>query len=64
MSNELPGLINQFLEYMEIEKNCSKLTLRDYKHYLQVFNNWYFTTLPNKKIEDLEIKSWDEYVSS
>src|SRR3989344_8943639 len=41
MNNELPGLIDQFLEYLEIEKNCSKLTLRDYKHYLEVFNNWF-----------------------
>ena len=40
MNNELPGLIDQFLEYLEIEKNCSKLTIRDYRHYLEVFSNW------------------------
>lgn len=52
---DLPKLIDDFLEYLEIEKNCSKLTIRDYKHYLEVFNNWFTTTLPGKKIEDLDL---------
>ena len=34
-------LIDQFLEYLEIEKNCSKLTIRDYRHYLTVFDQWF-----------------------
>ena len=38
---ELPRLIDDFLEYLEIEKNCSKLTIRDYRHYLDVFAQWY-----------------------
>ena len=29
MQDELPGLIDQFIEYLEIEKNCSKLTSSD-----------------------------------
>ena len=33
----LPKLIQQFLEHLEIEKNCSPLTLRNYKHYLNRF---------------------------
>ena len=61
MQAELPGLIDQFLEYMEIEKNCSKLTLRDYRHYLQVFNNWFTTTLPDKKIKDLDLSLIRKY---
>lgn len=55
MNNELPGLIDQFLEYLEIEKNCSKLTLRDYRHYLKVFSDWYTTSLPDKTIENLDL---------
>jgi site-specific recombinase XerD len=51
----LPELINQFLEYLEIEKNCSKLTIRDYRHYLDVFNEWFDTTLPGKSLEDLDL---------
>ena len=33
----LPELVEQFLEYLEIEKNCSPLTIRDYRHYLNRF---------------------------
>ncbi len=61
MQDELPGLIDQFLEYLEIEKNCSKLTIRDYKHYLEVFNNWYTSTQPSKTIENLDLPTVRKY---
>ncbi len=61
MQDELPGLIDQFLEYLEIEKNCSKLTLRDYKHYLQVFNNWFTSTQPGKTVENLDLPTIRKY---
>lgn len=61
MQDELPGLIDQFLEYLEIEKNCSKLTLRDYRHYLEVFNNWFTSTQPGKTIEDLDLPTIRKY---
>jgi len=61
MQDELPGLIDQFLEYLEIEKNCSKLTIRDYKHYLEVFNNWYTSTQPSKTIENLDLPTIRKY---
>lgn len=61
MNNELPGLIDQFLEYLEIEKNCSKLTIRDYKHYLDVFNQWFSSSLPGKTIEDLDLPTVRKY---
>jgi len=57
----LPELINQFLEYLEIEKNCSKLTIRDYRHYLEVFNKWLASTLPGKNIEDLDLQIIRKY---
>lgn len=53
--SSLPELINQFLEYLEIEKNCSKLTIRDYRHYLSIFAKWFATTLPHKSIQDLDL---------
>ena len=37
MKNNLSGLIDKFLEYLEIEKGCSPLTIRNYKHYLNRF---------------------------
>jgi site-specific recombinase XerD len=33
-------LVNEFLEYLEIEKNYSQLTIRQYKHYLFRFIEW------------------------
>jgi len=33
----LPTLVNQFFEYLEIERNVSKLTIRNYRHYLRRF---------------------------
>jgi site-specific recombinase XerD len=49
--------IDNFLEYLEIEKNCSKLTLRDYRHYLEVFERWFSTTMPHKTIAELDLPS-------
>lgn len=57
----LHDLIGQFLEYLEIEKNCSKLTIRDYRHYLDVFENWFTTTLPQKKLKDLDLQIVRKY---
>lgn len=59
--DKLPQLIAQFLEYLEIEKNCSKLTLRDYRHYLDVFNEWFDTTLPDKTLGDLDLPTVRKY---
>ena len=61
ISSNLNELIDQFLEYLEIEKNCSKLTIRDYRHYLEVFSNWLSSTLPNKSIESLDIATVRKY---
>jgi len=36
----LNNLITQFLEYLEIEKNRSNKTIRNYGFYLKRFNNW------------------------
>ncbi len=34
---QLSQLVKEFLEYLEIERNVSKLTVRNYKHYLHRF---------------------------
>jgi site-specific recombinase XerD len=33
-------LIAEFLEYLEIQKGFSPLTIREYRHYLRRFHNW------------------------
>lgn len=55
MNGGLEEYKRHFFEYLEIEKNCSKLTIRDYRHYLDVFSNWFSSTLPHKQIEDLDL---------
>ncbi len=32
--------IDDFLSYLQVEKGCSPLTVRNYRHYLDRFNNW------------------------
>lgn len=57
----LPQHIDHFFEYLEVEKNCSKLTIRDYRHYLEVFYDWFSSTLPNKTIEDIDLTDIRKY---
>lgn len=59
--NQLSILIDQFLEYLEIEKNCSKLTIRDYRHYLEVFNIWFTQNISGKTIADLDLVTVRRY---
>ncbi|MCL6096155.1 MAG: tyrosine-type recombinase/integrase [Patescibacteria group bacterium] len=58
---QLPKLIDEFLEYLEVERNCSKLTIRDYRHYLDVFQKWFSSTLPDKSIENLDLSIVRKY---
>jgi site-specific recombinase XerD len=60
MPASLPELIDQFLEHLEIEKNASKLTIRDYRHYLDSFHNWYSPS-PTKSIETLSLTEIRKY---
>jgi site-specific recombinase XerD len=63
----MDSYIEQFLEYLEIEKNASKLTIRDYRHYLEVFSKWFSSTLSHKTIHDLDlyiVRRYRVYLSS
>lgn len=55
MPAPFPQLINEFFEYMEVEKNSSKLTIRDYRHYLEVFQHWFEVHHPDKILADLNL---------
>ena len=57
MKETLPEFIKQFLEYLEVERNCSKLTIRDYAHYLYVFSQWY----KERPISDLDLSTVRKY---
>ncbi len=39
-NTELPSKIEDFLEYLQVEKGSSPLTIRNYRHYLDRFLGW------------------------
>lgn len=41
MDLDLAVAIRRFLEYLEVERNCSKLTVRNYQHYLEVLQRYF-----------------------
>jgi len=49
----LQKLLNEYLEYLEIEKNRSKKTLENYNHYLRRFLNWAEINDVDQLTEDL-----------
>jgi integrase/recombinase XerD len=42
-------LTTEFLEHLDVERNLSKLTIRDYAHYMRRFTDW----LQNNKLDDI-----------
>lgn len=57
----LPRLLSiEFLEHLEIERNVSKLTIRDYAHYLRRFCDW-FESEGGKDISELDIHLVKKY---
>ena len=57
---DLPSLVDEFLEYLEIEKNLSPLTIRDYRHYLDNFIKW-SSTNPISKPSDITVELVRKY---
>ena len=52
----LGSLIPEFLEYLEIERGCSPLTIRSYKHYLNRFYTWLSENSFAIKPEDINME--------
>lgn len=64
--NELQKYIEQYLEYLEIEKNSSKLTIRNYRFYLHRFDAWIAENEPNMRLDSLNsdiIRKYRKYLS-
>lgn len=55
------SLITDFLEYMQIEKGFSTLTIREYHHYLKRFYDWLNENYPNAKPEDINLEIVRKY---
>jgi len=58
---EIDRLIEEFLEHLEIEKNCSPLTIRNYRHYLNRFSEWLKKNHPRAKLESLNLDTIRKY---
>lgn len=59
--NEFDRWSEEFLDYLSLERNCSKLTIRNYKHYLERFIGWMKENFPRKKLCDLNIEIIKKY---
>lgn len=59
--NHSTKLLLDFLDHLEVEKNCSQLTIRNYKHYLDRFLTWYSHAHGNKKLESLSLEIIRKY---
>lgn len=57
----LQELAQEFLEYLEIERNLSPLTIRDYRHYLNNFIAWSVANYPINNPKDLTIETVRKY---
>lgn len=58
---DLPALVEEFLEYIEVEKNLSPLTIRDYRHYLNNFIKWSDKNYPINSPKQLTIETVRKY---
>ena len=57
----MPDLVDEFLEYLEVERNLSPLTIRDYRHYLDNFVNWSVANSPIVKPSDITVELIRKY---
>lgn len=65
--SEIGVKIDQFLEYLQVEKGSSPLTIRDYRHYLSRFLNWMGTNGIREDLKDINpdvVRSYRVYLSN
>lgn len=61
MDKNLPELIEQFLEYLEVERGVSRLTIRDYRLYLKRFIDWLEKISPSPSPADINLDNVRRY---
>lgn len=57
----LRRLIKKYLSHIEIERNYSRYTIRNYRHYLKVFKEWFENKYEQEYIERLTAEMVQEY---
>lgn len=60
-NNQWNQLELEFLEYLEVERQVSQYTIRNYHHYLTRFLNWLNGYKPGLKPSELDIKTVSKY---
>ena len=58
---EIEKQIEVFLEYLEIEKNASKLTIRNYRFYLRRFSDWLASNQPQTDLKKINVEVVRKY---
>jgi len=53
-NTDISKKIDDFLDYLSVEKGCSPLTIRNYKHYLTRLLIWLNAKKANAKLEDIK----------
>lgn len=53
--------LNKYLEYLEIERSCSPLTVRNYGLYLRRFATWLEKNFPGTSVADLTLEMVQKY---
>lgn len=51
----IAGLINDFLEHLEVERGLSLLTVRNYRFWLMRFAKWLFEVYPDCRLADVDV---------
>ena len=65
--SEIASKVNQFLEYLQVERGCSPLTIRNYRHYLTRFILWMDSQGIRENLKDINsevIRSFRVYLSN
>ncbi len=67
ITNEIGKKAEEFLEYLQVERGSSPLTIRNYRHYLNRFNNWLESQNIRQTLKDINqdiVRSYRVYLSN
>ena len=65
--SEIASKVNQFLEYLQVERGCSPLTIRNYRHYLSRFILWMGSQGIRENLKDINpevIRNFSVFLSN
>ena len=60
-NSNIDKLMIDFLEHLEVERQVSPYTIRNYHHYLIRFRDWFVKAYPNGTISDITLQTITKY---